>query len=518
MESNDSQFIVEKCLKDEVFRTELMRNSLFWFLHIYFPDYLTFPLANFHKEIISLVSGDDKTVAIAAFRGSGKSTIISLAYVIWSMIGSKKKRFILLISNTARQAELLMFNIKNVLESHELLKRDLGPFQETSEEWNIGSLVFKDYDAKIMAISVNESIRGIKYKNKRPDLIISDDVETLESVGSSDNRDKLITWFDRDIVPIGDESTTTIIIGTIMTGGSLMDTLKKRMELGQLKGVFKKFPIIDEDSNILWSDRWSSIEALEDFRKTKGILERTWQTEYLLNEWIAEDQIIKPEHINTYTELPFGKYPSFTGFISVDLAISKKATADKTAIIQAYKFDINGQKKLYILPFPLNKRLNFHETLLALENKANEMEDSKGTYIIVENISYQRAVEETLKEEGYYNAVPFDIQSQDKQARLETTLHNLTLGNVLFPEKGCEELIDQLLRFGHERYDDLVDAFSMLVIKAFEICGRGSEVISVRSINRIRDIGFSGSRDWADQEDREMLGRLGSKHWTRIYG
>jgi len=35
----------------------------------------------------------------------------------------------------------------------------------------------------------------------------------------------------------------------------------------------------------------------------------------------------------------------------------------------------------------------------------------------------------------------------------------------LFPEKGCEELIDQLIGFGKEKHDDLADAFAMLVIK-----------------------------------------------------
>jgi hypothetical protein len=70
-----------------------------------------------------------------------------------------------------------MSNIKAVLRVHDsVLKADLGPFEETAEEWNISSsLVFKDYDTKIMAISVNESVRGISYKNKRPDLIIMDD-------------------------------------------------------------------------------------------------------------------------------------------------------------------------------------------------------------------------------------------------------------------------------------------------------------------------------------------------------
>ena len=94
MNKSEIQFIVDKCVEDETFRRELVKTSLFWFMYIYFPDYLTFPLAEFHKEMIKLVEGNSPTNVIAAFRGSGKSTIISLAYVIWSMIGIKNKRFI----------------------------------------------------------------------------------------------------------------------------------------------------------------------------------------------------------------------------------------------------------------------------------------------------------------------------------------------------------------------------------------------------------------------------------------
>ena len=38
-------------------------------------------------------------------------------------------------------------------------------------------------------------------------------------------------------------------------------------------------------------------------------------------------------------------------------------------------------------------------------------------------------------------------------------------GTVLFPRIGCEDLITQLLGFGIESHDDLVDAFTILVSK-----------------------------------------------------
>jgi len=496
MNSNEIQMIVNKAVKYRKFRKDLVQKSL----------------AEFHKEILTLVETNTTNLAIAAFRGSGKSTLVSTAGVIWSMIGFKKKRFIVLISNTARQSEILMSNIKAVLESNDILKADLGPFEETAEEWNISSLVFKDYDTKVMAVSVNESVRGIRYKNKRPDLIICDDVETLDSVKTEENREKLITWFDRDIVPLGDEATTLIMVGTIMTEGSLMHTLKTRIELGQLNGVFRKYPIIDGEGVILWKSRWPNEESLSKYKHDKGIVERSWQTEYLLNDWISEDQIIRPDMITLYDEIPFGQYPGSQGFIAVDLAIAKTDSADKTAILGGYMLRENGQERLYLLPNYINKKLNYHEALEAIKSMARGMDSGEGTNIIVEDVGYQRAMVETLLSEGFHNTVSYQTLGQDKRARLETTVHNLETKRILFPKNSDNILVNQLIRFGFERYDDLADAFSMIATKSFQIgIYNGPIMVKSTGLTQFR------RRDWADREDDQMFRRMGG-NWRRIMG
>jgi len=51
------------------------------------------------------------------------------------------------------------------------------------------------------------------------------------------------------------------------------------------------------------------------------------------------------------------------------------------------------------------------------------------------------------------------------QHRLRLTTPLLKEAKVLFPESGCEELLEQLTGFGKEKHDDLADAFSILIIK-----------------------------------------------------
>jgi len=69
-----------------------------------------------------------KISAIMSFRGSGKSTVITLSYPIWAIVGVQQKKFVVIISRTEQLAKLHMSNLKRELESNELLRQDLGPF------------------------------------------------------------------------------------------------------------------------------------------------------------------------------------------------------------------------------------------------------------------------------------------------------------------------------------------------------------------------------------------------------
>lgn len=73
-----------------------------------------------HREISLLLenaaSGErGERISLAAPRGHAKSTLVSLAYVLWC-ICLKKERFIVLGSNTASQANDLLTHIKTELE------------------------------------------------------------------------------------------------------------------------------------------------------------------------------------------------------------------------------------------------------------------------------------------------------------------------------------------------------------------------------------------------------------------
>ena len=163
--------LVEKMIKDRKIRIAVCKQSFYIFFHFYFAHYVKYKTAPFHREIFYLIEQEkDENLFIIAFRGSGKSTILTTAYPIWAILGEHQKRFVLILCQTRSQAKQHMMNLRRELEGNQLLKSDLGPFQEESDEWGSTSLVFSKLNARITAASTEQSIRGLRHNQYRPDL------------------------------------------------------------------------------------------------------------------------------------------------------------------------------------------------------------------------------------------------------------------------------------------------------------------------------------------------------------
>ncbi|PIQ80038.1 MAG: hypothetical protein COV79_02585, partial [Parcubacteria group bacterium CG11_big_fil_rev_8_21_14_0_20_41_14] len=183
--------LIEKILKDRHVRKGVVTKSLDWFFSVYFHTYIKYETAPFQEEIISIAEDQNiKLAVIVAFRGSAKSTLITTASVLWSILGSPQKKFIILLSQTEQKARQHLQNIKRELESNDVLRKDLGPFDEEKNQWGSTAIIIKNFNAKIVIGSVEQSIRGLRFGENRPDLIILDDVEDTNSVRTQEGRNK----------------------------------------------------------------------------------------------------------------------------------------------------------------------------------------------------------------------------------------------------------------------------------------------------------------------------------------
>ncbi len=461
--------LLNHILADREVMVALVRRSFFHFFYIFFGPYIQYPIAPFHHDMFRYAEDESiKRILLIAFRGSAKSTIYNTVLALWAITGKLKKKHVAIASRTQQRAYDHSANIAREVEQNNLLRKYLGPFEEEQGRWSVPVRIIPRYDARISFVSVEEGIRGLREGPNRPDLIIVDDIEDSSSAKTKEGRDKIFDWLTGELIPAGDINTKVIFIGNFLHEDSALMRILKLMQEGEMDGKYMKIPLIDDDGNITWPGKFPSLEAVEKYRREIGN-ERMWQLEFMLKYIPDDDQVIRPEDIHYYDAKPQsgfwidGKFISvMSGMkgIGVDLAISQKDSADYTAMVSGQAIFQNGIPKIYIEPNPFKGRVDFHQTIECV--KALVKSGGGFSQCFVENVAYQQAAVEAFQREG----IPVQPMhaSQDKRARLSIAAMYIKNGTVLFPRKGCEELIHQLIYFGQESHEDILDALVYLIL------------------------------------------------------
>jgi len=328
--------IIQQIVNVRDIRLAATYGSHYLFFHTYLSHYVKYPTAEFQRDIFRITEDESiKHAVIVAFRDSAKSTIVNLSYPIWSIIGKPQKKFVLILGQTQNQARRHLNNIKREFEGNAVLSRELGPFEEKDGEWGSVSLEIPKFGARITAASSEQSIRGIRHGEHRPDLIILDDVEDSNSAKTLEGRDKTYNWLMSEIIPAGDRDTKIMVIGNLLHEDSLLMRLKDNIEAGRMDGIYRAYPLINKSNEILWPGKFRNMEDVEEMHKMISS-EVAWQREIMLRIIPDDGQVIQAEWIQLYDQLPEGK-PNYI-VVGVDLAISQKTTADCTAMVTGYVY------------------------------------------------------------------------------------------------------------------------------------------------------------------------------------
>jgi predicted phage terminase large subunit-like protein len=523
-----SQKILNQIYMDKGFRKELGGNDFLWFFSIYFAHYIEYKTAEFQKEIISLVSDEAiKIVAVTSFRNSAKSTLCSLALPIWGIVGKWKKKHVVIVCQTQTRAKETLANIRMELEMMGILVEDYQPREGKTDKWSEDTIIIPKYKARISAISIGESIRGMRHLQYRPDLVIADDLEDFPSAQSSENRKKLWQFVNGELIPAGDRNTKYVFIGNKVHNDSLMMKLKKAIELGKMKGVYREYPLIDKNGKINWPGKFPDMMAIEDLRANYAS-ELDFLREQMLMILPDGDAIIKPDEIHYYKELPKERPDYFV--ISIDPAFSEENTSDNTAILSLAVFREEKRIKIYVLTPVINKKLSTEGLIEKVKILLSSLDKNTVVKIFVENISAQKTIVDMLQ----YANIPAEgvgIGGKDKKTRLNAISPWIKNGQILFPTSEAEDLINQTLYFGTERYDDVVDALTLAVNKLIKDENQPSNTVAVINLkepfldsvikqqSKLNGINsYSRFDDWGEKEDKEIFSSHKMRNPQRIFG
>lgn len=476
--------IFERVRRDRRFRAELTGRSHLWFFHVYFSEYITCETAPFQKELISLTEQNIPMLVVLAFRGSGKSTVCTMSLPLWSILGAQQKKFVLIVCQTQSQARSHLQNLRREMEGNVLLRDDLGPFEERDEEWNSGSLVIPKYNARITAISLEQSVRGLRHGAHRPDLIICDDIEDLSSVKTRESRVKTYQWFTRDLIPVGDRATNIIVVGNLLHEDSLISHLKEDIESEQRTGKIVEYPLLDKENKPLWPGKFKTDQDVLELKRMVGD-DVAWSMEYLLEIVSDLERVVQPAWIQRYPDDFFAtsriQRPMMV--LGVDLAISEKETADYTAIVPVIVTGMRESVQAFVATPIVNRRMSFAEQLDTIELMYHQLIEKYRVTVVVEDVGYQRALIQQLSDRGCI-VEGFKVGNIDKRTRLNLISPKIRDGEILFPRTGVDHLVAQIVGFGVEKHDDLMDAFVMAVTYGFEKSLKRSRIIARRDSGR----------------------------------
>jgi len=361
-------------LKDE--RVEKSRINFDYFRHTYFSHYYFLEGKSVLQEELEeiyhrIVSKEEIGLefALAAPRGHGKSTDVSLVFIIWVIV-FKLKYFPVILSNATELTEMLIESIKAELEENVNLKQDFPHATGVGSTWKIGDIVTKN-GVRIKGYGSGKRVRGIKHGIHRPDLAICDDLEDDEHVKNRDQRDKMENWLDAAITNLGsaDGNLDILYIGTILHRDAVLARklrlkywnprifraiiqFPKRMDLWEKytaiynnQGVKEAHdfylsakPEMDEDAIVLWQDA----VPLETLMKKRAKNRAAFNKE-LQNNPSSETTKFKRENMHWWRHLPQrlkfygwcdpagnGKKSDFTNFtiLGVDLESGRAYVAE----------------------------------------------------------------------------------------------------------------------------------------------------------------------------------------------
>lgn len=304
----------------------LIRNTVRMFFQSRYDNPL--PIPPFHSEMWQLCCSDAKYVAIAAPRGTAKSTAITHAYVLCNLL-FRLRKFALIVSDTEGQAAQFLGDLKREITDNEAVKEAFMVSKLIKETETDFIVLFTDgQQCRVMAKGSEQKVRGLKWRSSRPDLVVGDDLENDEIVMNKERRDKFRRWFMNALLPCGSDNCIFRIAGTILHIDSALNRLLKNPAWATAR-----FQAHGPDfTDLLWPEKYS-VEDLKRIRANyvaENNLDGYYQ-EYLNNPVAEGSTFFRPQDFKPMEPKDYDSHKVY--FAAADFAISEDERADYTVIM-----------------------------------------------------------------------------------------------------------------------------------------------------------------------------------------
>ena len=434
---------------------------------------------DFHRTMWQYCCSPEAFVAIAAPRSHAKSTAITHSYTLATLL-FRERSYAIIVSETVAQSVQFLGDLKKELIDNEDLRSLFGVtglVKDTEEDF-ICQLE-DGHQFRVQAKGAEQKVRGLKWKAKRPDLIIVDDLEGDEAVQSKERRDKFKRWFNGALLPCRSNTGIVRVVGTILHLDSLLEGLMPERQLGASRQKFlvteplKQYASVrtpwksikfrahtDDFSEILWKERWSKTKLQEEKARYVGQgLGDVYSQEYLnvpldeSNTFFRRSDFLPRREEDKKLNLNY--------YITADLAISQRERSDYSVFCVA---GVDDQGRLHLVNV-VRDRMDAQQivdTILTLQKLY------RPSLFGVEAGTIQKSIGPFLNKEMLATGIFVPLQllkpSADKITRARSIQARMRANACKF-DKDAEwytTFEEELMRFPRDRHDDQVDSWAYM--------------------------------------------------------
>lgn len=438
-----------------------------------------------HFEWWNLFCDPHPQVALAAPRRHAKTTAITHTCTLASVL-FRERKYVLVVSDTVTQATQFIGDIKSELLNNEALRSVFGVKELLKDSEDDFICMMNDgHKFRITAKGAEQKLRGLKWDNLRPDLIICDDLENDEIVLNKERRDKFKRWFYASLLPSRSYRGIVRYVGTILHNDSLLENLMpkrgdRNTEADELKDWnTEKKPKIGwkavkyrahnpDFSSLLWPSQYDKQWFVDKRNEyvSNGIPD-VYSQEYLnypLDETLS---FFRRSDLADFTDQDRAvlKMPNwekrFNFYITSDLAVATTEQSDWSVFVVGA---VGEDGMLYVLKV-IRERMDSQQIvdeIISLHHRYNPVCISMEKGQIEKSIG--PFLRQRMLETGQFPMIYPIAPSSDKKARAQSIRARMRMGGVRFDKQAdwFYELEDEAVLFGRGKHDDQVDALAYL--------------------------------------------------------
>jgi len=165
----------------------------------YLPHYATAECADFQIEFAEMVAANPLFKGFAEWgRGLAKSCWCNIIILLWLWMRGEDI-FVGLKSDSYDRAEELLADVQAELEGNPLIIHDFGA-QKMEGSWELGKFITRDYRFIGMAFGIKQKVRGLRKRQRRPNIWIIDDLETPNTITNPKRMNVQAKHIERDVI------------------------------------------------------------------------------------------------------------------------------------------------------------------------------------------------------------------------------------------------------------------------------------------------------------------------------